>query len=229
MSYIRCDRPLPQGGAWCSDCATELLDAAAADYCQRCGQGLGPHLGHPHGCPECEGHRMYFEAFARVGSYAGILGRLIRAYKFEHRQHLDRCLGRLLADAIAGKSWASDLEALVPVPTTRLTRVLRGFHPVGQLATEAARVLALPVCPAIQVHRKHHRQTGLTRAQRQANVREVFHVRPRAALPAVVCIVDDVSTTGATLREIARQLKAAGVERVYAAALAKTAPDLSGR
>ncbi|HEX5066782.1 MAG TPA: ComF family protein, partial [Myxococcota bacterium] len=65
-------------------------------------------------------------------------------------------------------------------------------------------------------------QTGLGRAGRRANVRGAFRVSARSDLPACVWLVDDVVTTGATLEECARVLRAAGAQRVLALCAART-------
>src|SRR5690606_21896524 len=102
-------------------------------------------------------------------------------------------------------------------------RLRYGFHPAGLIAQAAGKRLGLPVLPLVRAHGKRRRQTGLPQSDRAANVRGAFHVARGARVAgATLCVVDDVSTSGATLRAIARVLKRAGAARVYGAVAAKT-------
>ena len=158
----------------------------------------------------------------RVGPYDGAVGQMIRRYKYERQQQLDRILGSLLAAVIGAQPWGRDLDALVPVPASLRERLFYRFFPVGQMATKAGEKLGLPALPLLQVQGKRRRQTEMTPSQRAANVRSKFHVSRHARISgARLCIVDDVTTSGATLHETARALKRAGASSVYGVVLAK--------
>src|SRR6185312_8735687 len=97
----------------------------------------------------------------------------------------------------------------IPVPLHASRRRHRGFNQAADLA----RHVGLPVCAALTRQRATATQTGLAAAQRRRNVRDAFALT-RSGLTlraAVVVMIDDVSTTGATLEACARVLKAAGV------------------
>src|SRR5204862_6556651 len=107
----------------------------------------------------------------------------------------------------------------VPVPLHASRRRSRGFNQ----AFDLARHLGLPVSKALRRVRATTAQTGLPAAQRHRNVRHAFaptrHARVLAG--AIVVLVDDVSTTGATLEACARALKEAGVREVRALTAAR--------
>jgi ComF family protein len=168
----------------------------------------------------------FCDGFARIGEYDGLIRSLICQYKFARRQYLDKQLGALLATAVQIQPWTCELDGLVPVPISWRPRLRYGFSPPHSLAQQIGASLALPVLPMLYERGKRHSQVGLSLADRPGNVRGVFRLH-RAARPAggIFCIVDDVSTTGATVQEAARVLKKAGATRVYAAVLAKTNPD----
>jgi ComF family protein len=117
------------------------------------------------------------------------------------------------ADVLAGAACA------IPVPLHRSRRRQRGFNQAADLA----RYVGLPVVNALRRARATPTQTGLPAAQRHRNVRDAFSATPAAArLPgAIVVLVDDVSTTGATLDACARVLKEAGVSEVRALTAAR--------
>lgn len=163
------------------------------------------------------------DGFARVGEYTGLLRDLVKDYKFGRRMILDRPLGGMLAAAIQRQGWHYELDGLVPVPTIWRSRREYSFSPPTAIARQVGGVLRLPVLPILRESGKPRRQVGLDLPARIENVRGAYKLRGRAR-PAggIFCVVDDVSTSGATLQEIAHLLKRSGATRVYAAVLAKT-------
>ena len=107
---------------------------------------------------------------------------------------------------------------MVPVPLHRTRQRTRGFNQ----AAEIARRLPLPVAHALERVRATRSQTDLPAAQRHANVRGAFVLTARVDVRgAIVVLVDDVSTTGATLEACARVLTAAGAREVRALTVAR--------
>jgi ComF family protein len=171
-------------------------------------------------CARCRrGQRFVTQALA-AGAYDGSLRAIVHALKYEGRRSLakplaalmrSRC-GRLLADA----------DCLVPVPLHPSRRRARGFNQ----ALDLARWLAsdrVPVCQALRRVRATPTQTGLPAAQRHRNMRDAFGYSRRALpLPgSVVVLVDDVSTTGATLEACAKVLRELGAGEIRAVTAAR--------
>jgi predicted amidophosphoribosyltransferase len=166
---------------------------------------------------------------ARVGEYDGFLRDVIWRYKFRRREKLDRPLGFLLAAAIERQPWVADIDAIVPVPTSWRSRFAYSFSPPTSLARQVGRRLNFPLLPLLRERGKKHRQVGIPLAQRIANVRGKYSVQRGARVAgSQLCIIDDVSTSGSTLDEIALVLKKAGATCVYAAVLAKTNLQCTG-
>jgi len=107
----------------------------------------------------------------------------------------------------------------IPVPLHRSRRRHRGFNQADDLA----RHLGLPVCRVLRRIRATETQTELPAARRHRNVRRAFATtgEARALAGASVVLIDDVSTTGATLEACARALKDAGVQEVRALTAAR--------
>lgn len=111
----------------------------------------------------------------------------------------------------------------VPVPLHRARMHARGFNQ----AAELARHLGPPVAHALRRVRRTGSQTDLPAARRHANVRGAFALRGRVDVSgAVVVLVDDVSTTGATLDACARTLLEAGAREVRALTAARAVARL---
>jgi ComF family protein len=117
-----------------------------------------------------------------------------------------------------------DAAYVVPVPLHSQRELERGFNQ----ASEIARHLGIPVLPAIRRIRATPSQTDLPAARRHANVRGAFALRRGIDVSGQsLVLVDDVSTTGATLEACARVLKEAGaadVRAITAARVVSTRP-----
>jgi ComF family protein len=146
--------------------------------------------------------------------YAAPLDRLLPRLKFAG----DLAAGRLVAQLMA--EHLRDVprpQALVPIPLHRTRLRRRGFDQTLEIARPLGRALGLPVLDGALVRTKLTReQSTLSAVARRRNLKDAFIARPKLPLPAHVALVDDVMTTGATLRAAAIALRRAGVERVDA-------------
>jgi ComF family protein len=137
--------------------------------------------------------------------------------KYEGRRSLARPLAALMRHR--GADMLNGAACVVPVPLHPSRRRERGFNQAVDLAAH----LGLPVVSALRRVRATATQTGLPAARRHRNVRDAFRAT-RAGLAlagATVVLVDDVSTTGATLESCARALKEIGVAEVRALTAAR--------
>jgi len=195
--------------------------AIGQEYCGLCGRNTGPYERRDGRCGECREQRVPLSGLVRVGAHKGLLRRMVLDFKFR-RGPIDRTLGRLMVAALQGTPWHRQLDAVVPVPLHWFRRLERGHHPTRALAKVVGSALRLPVVEVLRRTRYDRPQVGLSRPQRLENVRGSFAVVRGARLEGVtVCVIDDVTTTGATLAETARTLRKAGVAHIYAAVIAK--------
>lgn len=211
---------------WCGECLHALLGETAEPYCPTCARTTAPYEVIDGRCRHCGRETFRHAGLVRVAPYTGRMRDLIRGYKFGGQQRLDQALGRLLASAIEGAPWRGELEAVVPVPSHWTVRRRRGFFSTGRLAEETASALRLPYVNLLTRPKRGRSQVGLSPQARHQNVRGMFALRRGASVDGrVLCLVDDVMVTGATLTENARMLRGAGAAAVYAAVLAR--PDLT--
>ena len=159
---------------------------------------------------------------AAVGEYEGSLRDIIHALKYEGRRSIAAPLGALMRSA--GAEVLRGADVVVPVPLHPRRQRARGFNQADDLS----RVLGLPVLPLLRRVRYTTSQIELPKDERHRNVRDAFELSraPGAGLGApgsIVVIVDDVSTTGATLEACALVLKAAGAKEVRALTAARVA------
>lgn len=197
-----CTRSLPWNHSACLRCGLPLpMPADACGHCQR----------RP---PPLTETRAVFH-------YARPLDWLLPRLKFHNDLAAGRLCGELMANALAQ---AERPEALVPLPLHRSRLRGRGFDQAFELAKPLARTLCLPLLDDVLLRvRDTAPQSRLDAPARRRNLRRAFAVRPGAALPAHVALVDDVMTTGATLHAAADALLRAGVVRVDAWVCARVA------
>ncbi len=124
-------------------------------------------------------------------------------------------------------SLAAKAVCFVPVSQQRLRQ--RGFNQAQVLATTVARSLQLPLL-SLFAHSGHQtHQLGLNRQQRRANLRRQFRLLPGITLPQQLLLIDDVITTGATVNQLCRLLRRAGVKQIEVWTLAITAASRRGQ
>jgi len=221
---VGCDRPISaEDEPYCTVCASRMLAETRRDYCPRCGQAAEPYLTTPEGCARCRERHGPIEGLARAGTYDGVVGDIVKRFKLGRQQRLDRALGTLLADAMRKHAWCAQLDALVPVPLDWRGWWQYRFNPAELIARCVGRNLGRPTRAVVRVHRKRGPQKGLTESERIENIRGAFRMAWGARVTGkCLCVIDDVCTSGATLREMGRVLKTAGAARVFGAVVART-------
>jgi predicted amidophosphoribosyltransferase len=169
---------------------------------------------------------------AAVDAYEGRMTDIIHALKYDRRQSIAPRLGALMREA--GAAMLADADCVVPVPLHPWREFRRGFNQAHALALH----LGPRVIPLLKRIAHTQSQIDLPRERRLANVKDAFAVidKPEGLSPpgvsslssgdgplgpSIVVLVDDVSTTGATLESCARVLKAAGIKEVRALTAAR--------
>lgn len=151
------------------------------------------------------------------GEYRGTLQRLLHALKFERHDFLDVALAGLLEETLRDR----DFDAIVPVPMHRTKERRRGYNQAELLARALSRRVDVACDPSLLAKRVDRgTQSKLSRRQRADNVRGVFEGSPRAKSKSIL-LIDDICTTGETLRACAKALRKRGAARVCALVLAK--------
>ncbi len=206
----------------CPKCREGLAENCGQSYCGRCGGTVGPYGAGDGRCPACRGRFWPVDGTVRIGAHQGTLRNLLLAFKYGGRDELDRFLGQRLGRTLAKTSWFDEVQALVAVPTRWHRRLMGRAYVATAIAGQLERTTGLPDLPLLRRVRGGPSQIGLSQTDRIKNVRGAFRPARGAALEdPVLCLVDDVSTTGATLCECARLLKRAGAAKVFAAVICK--------
>jgi len=219
-SCAACEQPLdaPSRGPICIACWNAIVPITPP-VCDACGDPLPSWRTISvacNRCPRCRRRARHVARGRAIGAYDGALRAIVHALKYGGRRSVAKPLAALLAQH--GAELLRDASVVVPVPLHRSRRRARGFNQ----AAEIARHLPVPSAHMLRRVRATPSQTDLPAAQRHANVRDAFALRRGARVQdSVVVLVDDVSTTGATLDACARVLRAAGAREVHALTLAR--------
>ena len=198
-----------------------LLRPRTGGYCPRCGAPQAMSDAPPSLCGECLTTPPPWEHFRFYGVYANALKTLLLRGKFGADPTVLHLLGTFLVQACL------DLprpDAIVPVPLHESRLRERGFNQCQELARPLAEALQVPLRPDLLLRRLPTRhQVGLSREERQANLKSAFMASP-AVRGMRVLLIDDTCTTGTTLRRATLALLDGhgGAEAVDVAVVART-------
>ncbi len=212
---VACQRELPWGdrtASCCAECWSALPKITGAK-CVSCALPLpGGEI-----CIECSESPLPVDWCEAWGAYRGPLERLLHALKFERHDFLDDALAALLEESLRDRQF----DALAAVPMHAAKERKRGYNQAELLGRALSRRIGIG-CDMSLLARQRERatQSRLPKRDRAANVRDAF-VASEGAKGKSILVVDDICTTGETLRACATALKRAGASRVCAVAVAK--------
>ena len=224
--------------SFCRLCAEPLDEPGEKIVCRACLARLSPRVGPlcplcgrfhegegaDHLCSRCLERAPAFSVHRSCGAYGGALKDVILLFKYRKYAPLSRPLAEFAERCLASdpKLWAG-ADFLIPVPLHPARKRERGFNQSRLLARDLARLRGLKVLGGCLVKAKNAPpQATLRAAERERNVKKAYAVRrPVKVRGKTLVLVDDVTTTGATLRECVRVLLEAGAEEVRAITLAQ--------
>lgn len=197
-----------------------MLPLRQGGYCSCCGQFYSNSSATPYPCLACRSTPPPWARLGFYGPYAGVLQELVHRNKFGHDLGLER-LFRFLLIQVWEKHDLSRPDVLVPVPMRPRSVLRRGFNQSMELARILSREFQVPLEPlGLMKIRNTQAQSTLGRKARLSNVRGAFQAHSSLQGKRVL-LVDDVITTGATLRACTKACLQAGADQVEVLVLAK--------
>jgi predicted amidophosphoribosyltransferase len=191
----------------------DALPRLTPPFCDRCG---APTAWPVRRCAECTGRRLAFASARAAVAYDERVRRIVAGWKEQGLRRLAVTAAELVVETVA----CPNVEAITFVPPDRERRLQRGHHPAERLARELAEQWDVPLVAALSRRGTSSRQRGLGIAARKRNVRGAFAAKTR--VPARICLIDDVFTSGATASAAASALRSQGAREVHAITLART-------
>lgn len=218
-----CGVPAAGGAAFCDACDAKLNQLIITPRCPKCAAPLAEGAA----CGRCESGGIYpFDRVVALAPFREPLRKLIHQIKYHHRWPV----AEILADRLVAHEPARELleksDCLVAVPLHWSRHLSRGYNQADALARRLGSRLGKPVIETAYRKRRTESQTGIrAHALRQENLRGAFAGWHLGALRSRrVTLVDDVMTSAATLRSLARVLRAAEPQCLSAVVLAVADP-----
>lgn len=169
------------------------------------------------------------EGLASIWEYEGVMKNLLHYIKYNGMTHavaetIQNAYITMAEDTVRFGAFLSYLFArdtyITYVPMFKRREKFRGFNQTAVFAREVGKIAKKKVLPLLQKIKDTHSQIELDKEQRLQNVKDSFAVSVQP--PERVVLVDDIWTTGATMKECAKELKKAGVKEVWGFTLART-------
>jgi ComF family protein len=203
------------GTLFCENCKYDIITEASAN-CISCGNACDSTKV----CTECKVHSPYSRAWC-VGERSGALQRLIGDFKFQNMYAAYEPLGELLLQTI--DQLPSD-TIVVPIPTVASHMRERGYDHTVLLAKYIAKHRNIRMRRLV-VRATCTKQRDANRSQRIAQAKVAFRISGKIDTTAPYLLIDDVVTTGATIRYAAQTLRDAGAQEVWVAVIARQPLD----
>ena|SRR3990167_7707832 len=187
------------------------------NVCQRCALPLSAQ--HTNYCGQCITKITHWDQARVAYWFDEPLRTLIHEFKYQKKLYWRTLLGQLMLHAFDPVRFAA-ADGLVPVPLHDTRLCHRGYNQSAELAKYLARRTGIQYCNHIcQRSKQTQPQVELKTTQRQDNLKDAFQAS--YITQSYLIIIDDVMTTGATINELARTLKANGAKRVDVWCLAR--------
>ena len=206
----------------CAACAGQAKKIVAP-FCRRCSEPFDGDISSEFTCANCADRTLHFDcAVARYLS-RGVVREFVHRFKYDRHFYLRLPLTDWLAETLDDERIrAQPIDALVPVPLHSARFREREFNQADVLAELLGKRAGLPVLRALDRIRYTTTQTRLDRHERMENLRNAFRVRDTPAVQnRHLVLVDDIFTTGSTVDECARVLRAAGAASVRVVTVAR--------
>ena len=219
---LACHAPVERADALCAACFGKLRPISAP-YCPVLGIPFEVDLGPGALSAEAIANPPPYQRARTALVYNQVAGLLVSRLKYGDRPELAAFCARLMA--AAGFDLLGPDAVLLPVPLHPLRQFTRRYNQSAEIARSLSHLAGLPLLPGL-VRRKRatRRQVGLSADARSRNVAGAFVAAPDALARLKgrrVVIVDDVVTTGSTVKAVTLALKRAGVDKIDVIAFAR--------
>ena len=213
-SCLMCTGP-SAGALLCAPCHADLPRLPSAQ-CDTCALPITSGTR----CGACLSHAPAYDHVCAPFTYAFPADALVQALKYRSMLAIAPLFGSAIASSLDERP-----DVIIPMPLADARLRERGFNQAQEIARHVAGISGIPLLPhACRKVRDTAPQAALPWKERAKNVRKAF-VCDADLSGKHIAVVDDVMTTGATLNELAHNLKQAGAVRVSGLIVARTLPD----
>ena len=219
---VACSASVERSQYLCPECR-DRAPRIVAPFCAKCSEPFPGAITQTFRCANCEHRVLHFDCAVAAYRSRGVVRRLVHQFKYSGQRYLRFPIGEWLSQTMRdSRLEGRHLDVIIPVPLHPARKRERGFNQAALLAERLGDSTGLRLYPALERIRYTTTQTLHDRAERMENLRGAFRLRKnRDVRDLRVLLIDDVLTTGSTLSECARVLKAAGAVSVHAATAAR--------
>lgn len=213
-----CDEPVkPWNALICKNCS-HFPVYTKPPFCMKCGKHLDRD--EKEYCADCAAHAHLFDRGLALFEYRSVSTSIAR-FKYAGRQEYAAYYAACMARQMGGFIRECGAQAFVPVPLHKSRLRHRGYNQAEALSRELSALTGIPVLSNwIARVEKTAPMKDLSAHERQNNLKRAFKIRRNDVKLSTVIIIDDIYTTGSTIDAMSRELKKAGVERIYFMTLA---------
>ena len=209
------------GTRWCQDCKSKVkrIDDSVCDACglPQANTGL---------CERCQNNRPAYKQLRSWAVFENPVQGALHRLKYRRDVGLGEVLSGYVSEYVSELGWPVSMATPIPLGKRRLKE--RGYNQVAMIARPLSMQLGLDYQPdALTRARETRTQVGLSASERQENVRNAFLADKKKVAGQVILLMDDVSTTGATLSSAAEALYTSGAKDVFAVTVARALPHHS--
>jgi ComF family protein len=206
------------GTRWCSECKknVQLVPNPVCDVCglPQTRSGL---------CDRCQQTNPSFKQLRSWAVFEAPVQGALHRLKYQRDIGLGEVLSNQMVAFVKNLGWPVDM--MVPIPLGKKRMKERGYNQVAMVAMPLSMQLKLDYRPEVLGRvRETRSQVGLSAIERKKNVKDVFKAKTDGVRGRSILLMDDVSTTGATLSSAADALYASGADDVYAVTVARALP-----
>jgi len=212
---IHCNGGLQDSnGVLCVSCA-ELLDRLdPTERCQQCFSGGG--LLSSGYCYKCSSKTKLLSGCASVFDYVGPASSIIKKMKYSDMPFLGKGVAAYMVTQFLSLDWPIP-DVIIPVPLSLSHKVQRGYNQSLIIANELGRYLQTEVSDILLRRNGSYSQAGLLRFQREQLAKDTFYLKTgRCITDKRILLIDDVYTTGSTLRASAEAICEGYPKEIYA-------------
>lgn len=214
---LLCAQPLTSSSSTnlCPDCFSQVTPIGAG-HCTCCAQPFrSPSSNHL--CGICLQQPPDFSVVHAAGLYQGTIKEAVQRLKYRGQLTLAKPLSGLVLTSLTEQDKTFIPDKIIPVPLHIKRLRKRGYNQALEIARPIAKSLNVPLdVKMLQRARNTPHQQGLSAKDRRKNLRNAFTLTRMPAAEKIL-LIDDVMTTGETLRECSRTLMNSGAQEIRAA------------
>lgn len=170
-------------------------------------------------CNHCNNNNIYFEKLFSIGIYSGLLKTLIYEYKYNKNKDLSKLFSDLVYEKIKNIKDKIDIITSIPIHKEKLKT--RGFNQAELFAKRISYKTRWKYLEIIERVKNTKAQFSLNILERKENLKDAFIINKKNIENKNVVLVDDIYTTGTTIKEACIELKKSGVNKIYIIVIAR--------